>query len=259
MEILNIGANHEIIKNIKKETYKKQEMFVVDDLSVLESDYCKQLQSEILLFCSPLIHSKEAHETLSFYKNKAKQCFEVSEKVFLSVCEKENCAGILVVCKKQKINLQSFKDSNFLLVLDGIEMHGNLGTILRSCDATGVNGVINTNVKANIYSNKVIHSSRGMVLKVPFVCEELDEVIKFLKDNKYRIILCETLDGVSFEKQDYKGKIAIVVGSERFGIDKRWISEKTENVYIPMQGEMHSLNVSVATSIVLYQALISRK
>ena len=259
MQIENIGANSEIIKNIKKENYKKQELFVVDDLSVLESDYCKELKCEILIFCTELIHSDLAQKTLDFYINNAKQCYKVSEKVFLSISEKENCAGILAVIEKQKNTLSDFMDKNFLLVLDGIEMQGNVGTILRSCDATGVEAVVNTNIKASIYSSKVIHASRGMVLNVPFVCEDLENVINFLKQNNYRIILCETIDGTSFEKLDYSGKIAIVVGSERFGIDKRWLSEKTENVFIPMQGKMHSLNVGVATSVVLYQAYNSRK
>ena len=259
MQITNIGANSEIIKNIKKENYKKQQLFVVDDLSVLESDYCKKLQCEILIFCSELIHSNLAQQTLKHYQNITKQCYEVSEKVFLSICEKENCAGIMAIIKKETQTLKDFKDKNFLLVLDGIEMQGNVGTILRSCDATGVDGVVNTNIKASIFSPKTLHASRGMVLNVPFVCDEFENVLEFLKQNNYRIILCETIDGTSFEKLNYSGKIAIVVGSERFGIDKRWLNERTENVFIPMQGQMHSLNVGVATSVVLYQAYISRK
>ena len=259
MNIINIGASHEVIKNLKKETYKKQECFVVDDLSVLSSNYCKCLECEILVFCPSLIHSNVAQETLLFYQNNAKQCYEVSEKVFLTIAEKENCAGILIVCKKNKADLTQLKNKNFVLVLDGIEMQGNVGTIFRSCDATGVDMVVNTNVKANIYSNKVVHSSRGMVLKVPFVNAEIVETIEKLKENNFNIILCETIDGIEYNKCDYSNKIAIVVGSERFGIDKLWLEENTTNVFIPMQGEMKSLNVGVAASIVLYQALLSRK
>ena len=71
--------------------------------------------------------------------------------------------------------------------------------------------------------------------------------------------MCETIDGITYNSCDYNGKIAIVVGSERFGIDKKWLKEKTTNVFIPMVGEMKSLNVGVAGSIVLYQALSTRK
>ena len=258
MKLTNIGASHQLIKDIKKQNIKKQQMFVIDDLSVLQSKYCQQLDCEAVIVCEELAYSDSAKQCIEQYVNKSKQSYSVSKKVFESIAQKENSAGLLAIIKKQQTKLENLKNCEFVLINDGIEIAGNLGTIFRTCDATGVDMVINTNTVANAYSEKVLHSSRGMVLKVPFVNAETNQVIKQLKQNNFNIILCETLNGTNYFDANYCGKIAIVIGSERFGIDKLWLQEKTQNVFIPMYGEMKSLNVGVAGSIALYQAKMKR-
>ncbi len=258
-QIIAISQSHEIIKKIKKNQFSKENFFVVDDLFALSLPEAKNCDIEYVIVCDSLIFSKEAKEIRDYYIEHAKYCFSVSEKIYTSFCEKENCAGITVVMKKTTVNLDhALEHSSFVLVNDGIEQSGNLGTIFRTCDAVGVDLVIGTNVKASVYQPKVLHASRGMVLKIPFIECDSRQAIQNLLDHGYTIYLCEPEDGVSFEKATYQGKVAIVIGCERFGISKEWFSYPHQNIKIEMYGTMTSLNVGVAGSIILYQARIQR-
>lgn len=260
-KVISIGSNSEIIKNIKHGTFSKEKKFVVDDLGILMQDNTKKSCIESFVFCDELIFNPETKNIRDYYIEHSENCYQVSAKVFDSISSKENSAGMIAIIAKKELTLdKALADkSDFVLVNDGIEIPGNMGTIFRTCDAVGCDLVINTSIKTSVYNPKVIHASRGTVLKVPFVNTTISEAGKFLIDNGYRIITCETLDGTSFDRADYSGKIAIVIGCERYGIDKAWFDFPHQNVYIPMYGQMTSLNVGVAGSIMLYQAKMTRK
>lgn len=259
-KIIAINQTHDMIKKIRRNEFVKEDIFVVDDLFALSLAETKSSDILAVVFCDTLLFSDEAKELKAYYVAKAKDAYSVSEKVYLSISEKENCAGLTVILKKQPLDLKTaLAKSSFVLVNDGIEQSGNLGTIFRTADAVGVDLVINTNVKASVYQPKVLHASRGMVLKVPFINAASREVMTELVAQGYTIYLCEPEDGVSFDQVDYQGKIAIVIGCERFGIAKEWFEGQHKNIFIPMFGTMTSLNVGVAGSIILYQAKLKRK
>ncbi len=259
-KVVSIGAGHQIIKDIKHDSFAKQKMFVVDDLGILLKKSTMEQEVDAFLFCEDLIFNAETKALKDYYLAKSRQNFSVSQKVFSSIASKENSAGMISIIKKQELcfDKELANKTSFILVNDGIEIPGNMGTIFRTCDAVDCDLVINTNIRTSVYNPKVIHASRGTVLKVPFVNANVEQTAKFLLDNGYTILTCETLDGISFEKANYKGKIAIIVGSERYGIDKKWFEYPHKNIYIPMFGEMTSLNVGVAGSILLYQAKMNR-
>lgn len=259
-KVVAINQTHEIIKKIRKNVYVKEDTFVVDDLFALSLDQTKGSEILAVIFCDSLLFSEEAKVLKEYYIKKAKEVYSVSEKVYALISEKENCAGLTVILKKKKLGVStSLEEASFVLINDGIEQSGNLGTIFRTCDAVGVDLVINTNIKASVYQPKVLHASRGMVLKVPFINADSREVMQELLTQGYTIYLCEPEQGVSFEKVDYQGKIAIVIGCERFGIAKEWFECQHQNIMIEMFGTMTSLNVGVAGSIILYQAKLKRK
>lgn len=259
-KIIAINQTHELIKKIKKNQFVAEKTFVVDDLFALSLAETKKCEILAVIFCDGLLFSDEAKGLKTYYATKAKEAYSVSKKVYLSISEKENCAGLTVILKKKSLALQdTLAKSSFVLVNDGIEQSGNLGTIFRTADAVGVDLVINTNVKASVYQPKVLHASRGMVLKVPFINAVSREVMTELVAQGYTIYLCEPEDGVSFDQVDYQGKIAIVIGCERFGIAKEWFDVPHQNIMIPMFGTMTSLNVGVAGSVILYQAKLKRK
>ena len=191
----------------------------------------------------------------------AERVYSASKKVFLSMAEKDNAQGIIVVAKCEPLDIKNFKakHDSLILVCDGIEIAGNMGTLFRSADAVGCDAILCTNVVTKPNNPKVIHSSRGMVLTIPHTILAPKDAVEFLKDNEYKIYTCETLDGISYDEAEYGGRVAIIVGSERYGITKELIDSSDQNIYIPMVGDMTSLNVGVAGSIILYEALSKRQ
>lgn len=259
-KIIAINQTYDIIKKIRKNDWSKEDTFVVDDLFVLSLDETKNSEILAVIFCEPLLFSDEAKALKAYYVSRIDVAYSVSEKVYALISEKENCAGLTVILKKKHLSLQdSLAKSSFVLVNDGIEQSGNLGTIFRTADAVGVDLVINTNIKASVYQPKVLHASRGMVLKVPYINAGSREVMAELLAQGYTIYLCEPEDGVPFDQVEYQGKIAIVIGCERFGIAKEWFDGCHKNIMIPMFGTMTSLNVGVAGSIILYNAKLKRQ
>lgn len=160
-----------------------------------------------------------------------------------------------------KIKQTQLNDKHkFILVCDGLEISGNIGTIFRTCEAINIDLIIFTNVKAKIIENKILHASRGMIFNVPFMIEnEIEKVNKFLDDFEFRKIICEPEQGIDYKEYNYNGKVAFIVGSERYGVQDIWFHSKNiEFLKIKMFGKMDSLNVAVATSLILYEAKYTR-
>lgn len=161
--------------------------------------------------------------------------------------------------RKHDITSQEGDNIKTIAVLDGLEYPGNIGTIFRTADAAMIDCIILIDCKTNVNNEKTITSSRGMVFKVPFYVMELSQTQRFLLDYDFDILLCEPKDGVSYTNINYDNKIAMVFGSERYGINDVWFSCLSKKVYIPMFGDMESLNVGVAASLIMYQSYLRKQ
>lgn len=261
-KILQIGKNHEVylkLKDLKK--HYKEGYYVIEDISILDNWKIKGSQVEIVLFCNELIYKEETKELLSYLLSNCKECYEVSKKVFLDLVDKENAQGIVCLIYKPNLSINDIDITKhkFILVNDGIELPGNLGTLIRTCDATNVDLIINVNERTKFNNPKVIQSSRGMVLFKDLISCSYKEAQDKLLELGYDIFLGEPELGESYDFYDYQGNVAIVIGNERYGIDPDWYKNKHLKVYIPMEGIMGSLNVGVAGSILLFEALKKRK
>jgi 23S rRNA (guanosine2251-2'-O)-methyltransferase len=145
------------------------------------------------------------------------------------------------------------------VILDGLEDPHNLGAILRTADATGIDGIIIPKNRSVSLNSTVAKVSTGAIEHVDVAqVTNLVSAIKLLKDNGYWIIGLELDGSVDYRKQDYRGKIAVVIGSEGKGIS-RLVKENCDFlVKIPMSGKITSLNASVSAGIVIYEAVKQR-
>lgn len=253
---MNIGASDEHFKYILKKEYLANDEVVVDDLFILSLPNCRSSQLNFCLYCTELIVSAEAKECLVFYQNHC-HCFEISKKLYSRITSKENSVGILVCTKI--ISKRTLPENPFILVCDGLEISGNIGTIFRTAEAIHVDQIVFTNIKAKIKDDKVIRASRGMIFNVPFIeIPEVSAANQYLDQLQCQKIICEPEQGKDFKTLSYQGAIACIVGSERFGVDPFWFSQADDYLKIPMFGEMDSLNVAVATSLILYEAKYKR-
>lgn len=258
---MKIAKNHEAYLKIKNALKKNTNpnLTISDDLQVLKIAINYDLEIETLLYCYEINYHDDTKILLNKLIEKAKESYEISLSSYNAIALKENHAGIIASIKFNEYKLDDLKNKDFIFVLDRLEIPGNIGTIYRTLESIKCDAVILVDPVSKINNEKVTSSSRGCNLIIPTVSTTYEEALNYLHNNNYDIFLGEPKLGLSYQEYDYKGKIAIVVGNERFGINPDWYNHKNLKVYIPMEGSQNSLNVSVAASILAYECYMKRK
>lgn len=171
--------------------------------------------------------------------------YEVLKKLVTSKSP-QKVVGIVRKKKEEKI-------SGKVLLLDDISDPGNLGTIIRSSVAFGVDTIVLSEGSVDLYNEKVLRATEGMIYKVNIVRRELSSVIDELKSEGYLVIGTKVTDGDNVKEIDKNNKIALVMGNEGQGVSKKILDKCDKYIYINMNSNCESLNVGVATSIILYE------
>lgn len=186
--------------------------------------------------------------------------FSLSKEAFAKVAYRERPDGLLALAPQWRRRLDELpsKGAPFLLVVEAIEKPGNLGTILRSADAAGVDGVIVCDPVTDLFNPNVVRSSTGVLFSVPVVVEESRAVRAWLRDRGIRAVATTPSATLLHTEADLRGPLAIVMGSEQYGLSDFWLQEAEERVRIPMAGQADSLNVAMATIITLFEAVRQR-
>lgn len=172
----------------------------------------------------------------------------VTESIMKKLTRMPSIPKVIGVCKI--IDNKDIK-GNRVLVLDNIQDPGNLGTIIRSSVAFNVDTIILSNDTVDLYNDKVIRSTQGLLFHINIIRRDLFDVIKELKNNNYDILGTNVNNGVTLNKVK-SNKFALLMGNEGNGLNKELQSMCDKNIYIPMNNNCESLNVAVATSIILY-------
>ena len=181
------------------------------------------------------------------------ECLYVSKKVLDSITDVSNPQGILAVIGKKEGNNSIDYNQDLILVLDGIQDPGNLGTILRTADSVGLKQIIVSANSGDIYNPKVVRSTMGAIFRVEVIeSQNLIETIKQIKENKFQVVATDLHTNKNIYQVDYS-KTAIIIGNEANGVSKDILQQADFRVKIPMLGNTESLNASVATGIILYE------
>ena len=211
---------------------------------------------ETLLY-QPEIFAEEHLQKLLSYTAQRVNPIAISKEVYQKISYRSSTEGIiaLIQTKKHSLDMLVFAtDSPLLLVAEAPEKPGNIGALLRTADAANIDAVIIANPKTDLYNPNIIRSSVGCVFTVPIATGSTTEVIDFLKAkgiNSYCAALTASKPyyEVSFEKAS-----AIVVGTEDQGLTEEWLTHSTQNIIIPMEGVIDSMNVSVAAAVLIFEA-----
>lgn len=182
---------------------------------------------------------------------------EISKDVYQKLAYRDTTEGVLAIAKAKNHNLDDLtfnSDNPLILVAEAPEKPGNIGAILRTADAANVDAVIIANPKTDLYNPNIIRSSVGCLFTNNIATGNTSEIIDFLKSKNINIYSAILQESVEYHTQDYTKPTAIVVGTEATGLSNQWRINSTQNIIIPMQGEIDSMNVSVAAGILIFEA-----
>ena len=184
----------------------------------------------------------------------------LAKHVFEHCSYRENPDGFLAVCRTFQYTLESLQlsDNPLLLVLESVEKPGNLGTILRTADATRVDALILNDPVTDIFNPNVIRASSGVVFSVPTITASRQDLLHFLRENRIQIVATTPDTNAIYYDIPLGPPSAILMGSEKDGLTEFWLKEADLKISLPMSGQADSLNVSVTTAVMLYEAIRQR-
>ncbi len=178
------------------------------------------------------------------------------DKLFSSAVPSETPQGVAALVHLKKFSLAEILDpasNGPLLVIAGVQDPGNLGTILRSAEAFGAGGILLGEGTVSVYNSKVVRASAGSVFRVALAKVELAEAIVELRTRGIRLLATSSHKGSSLARADFSGPVAVFIGNEGAGLDKKLLAQIDELITIPHSPRVESLNAGIAASIVLYE------
>jgi TrmH family RNA methyltransferase len=213
-----------------------------------------------LFFCRSLFTGRNEQTVLDRCVAAGARLFECSEPVFRKLAYRDRPEGLLAVMPQVRVPLGSLKlpVNPLLVVAESVEKPGNLGTILRTADAAGVNAVIVCDPCTDINNPNVVRSSIGTLFSLPVVETTTGEALAWLKSHGIRILCSTPHTDRLLTDTDLTGPVAIVLGSEQYGASGSLMESSDMKVRIPMMGQADSLNVASAAAVILFEALRQR-
>ncbi|MFL6129971.1 MAG: TrmH family RNA methyltransferase [Mycobacteriales bacterium] len=261
MELQQIGLSHPRVKQVLDIQHNtapnRDRLLVAEGLWAQRLVLAAGTPVRTFLWCPELAYSDEARTRGEQLAARADGAYRVSAKTLERISERGQPDGLLSVARLPAYGPDTvqFGPSALVLVADAVEIPGNLGTLLRTLDAVRADCLVLTNRRTRLTHPKVFRGSQGTVLTVPAVeFGQPDEAVRWLRSASFRVLLADTDDAVHYRQADYRGRVALVVGNERYGISKPWYGHGFERVAVPMLGSADSLNVSVSASVLLYEA-----
>jgi TrmH family RNA methyltransferase len=238
----------------KSKFRKEQQLALVEGEKEIEMALAGQSAFHSVYY----LPEKAKHSVLFQISNKFKniEFIELNQALFSKLTYRETTGGIIACIKTPSHHLSDLKiqQNALILIVEGVEKPGNLGAILRTADACQIDAVIGTQLPSDLYNPNIIRSSLGTVFTVPIALSNNKELQDWLTTNNFKTYCTNLHQASDYHLSDYKGNIAIVVGTEATGVSQDWIDFADQNIKIPMLGQIDSMNVSVAAAIVLYEA-----
>ncbi len=186
--------------------------------------------------------------------------FELPEALYRKVAYRGGTEGVLAEVRAKPTRLEDLqlRENPLVVVLEAVEKPGNLGAVLRSADAAGADAVLVCDPLTDLWNPNLIRASIGAVFTVPVAVCTSAEAISWLKERGIRILTAQLQDSSSCYDTDMRGPTALVMGTESTGLSEQWRKAADAHIRIPMRGRLDSLNVSVSTAVLLFEAVRQR-
>ena len=246
--VQNARIKHVVALQQKSSLRREEGLFVVEG----------QREIEHCIACGYEISELFVLDTLDYIGSLP--ATRVSSQVYEKMAYRGSTEGLIAVarCKDHRLKDLNLKENPLIVVLESVEKPGNLGAILRTAEAAGVDAVIVCDPLTDLYNPNLIRASIGGVFCVPTAVCTSQECIAFLKEHGVRILTAQLQDSYEYYDYDMRQATAIVMGAESTGLTSQWREAADAHIRIPMLGRLDSLNVSVSAAILMYEAVRQR-
>ncbi|MDK0978162.1 TrmH family RNA methyltransferase [Clostridium perfringens] len=247
------SKNNNLFKEIKKLKEKKHRIksnkYLIEGLRFVEEAIKSKVSIDSIIFTESF---KEKNPELFLKINENIKLIQMNEALLKQLCSTENPQGIVGVINMQNKELKS---GELVVLVDKVQDPGNMGTIIRTAHAAGAAGIVMTKGTVDIYNDKTLRSTMGSIFYIPIVEDDSLDFVKSLKKEGYKLVVSSLQGKNNFFEENLQGKVMIAVGNEGNGVSNEVYDIADIKVKIPMPGEAESLNVAVATSIMIYEKI----
>jgi TrmH family RNA methyltransferase len=208
-----------------------------------------------------LLVEPEAKALLERLGEESVPVLELSRDAFARLAYGDRLDGVICVAETPLRTLAGLvlPPEPLIGIIEGVEKPGNLGAVLRTADGAGVDAVIVAESATDLFNPNIIRASLGTVFAVPVVVASSGDVLAWLQERGIAIIAARVNGSVDYAAADYRGAVAIALGSEARGLSDAWAALARESVHVPMHGVADSLNVSATAAVLFYEALRQRR
>lgn len=239
----------------KSKERRKSGLFVIEGIRELQLAVKGNYKINTILFYDGIFAEEDLYKVTEVLDTV--EIIKISRDIYQKLAYRQTTEGILAIAesKLHSLNSLELKSQNpLILVAEAPEKPGNIGALLRTADAANLDAVIIANPKSDLYNPNILRSSVGCVFTNKIATGTTSEIIEYLQSKNISINCAALTASVNYSTIDYKKASAIVVGTEATGLSNEWLEASTQNIIIPMQGEIDSMNVSVAAAIVIFEA-----
>lgn len=240
-------------------------LFLIEGFRELKRAADSGVAIQTLFICPKLFLGSNENALIEQIEKTGAEIIACNEPVFQKLSYRDRPDGLVAIAIQMQETLEDLiahlatKKDPFLIIAEAIEKPGNLGTILRSADAAGVDAVIVCDRCTDIYNPNVVRASVGTLFTIPVIEATSAETLRFLKEKKIKVIAATPSAEKEFTETELSGAVAIAVGTEQLGLTDLWMNSADIQVRIAMHGVADSLNVATATTLLLYEVVRQRK
>lgn len=247
-----------IIKLSKAKERREQNLFIIEGARELMLALSANYKVETVFICPELFTKTDYPDVLNNIDSDCK--IEITQAVFEKTAYREGSDGLIALVRPQRHDLNNLKlpEKPFIIILEAVEKPGNLGAILRTADAAKADAVIICNPATDIYNPNTIRSSIGCLFTVPIAICSSQEALDYLRKKDIKIFAAELQAAQWYHDTDFTQSTAIIMGTEADGLTDFWLDNADARIKIPMRGQIDSLNVSVSTAILTFEAMRQR-
>lgn len=247
-----------VVKLSKSRERKEQGLFLIEGARELSLALSSGYEIDSIYVCTELFQKTEYPDVLDAIPEH--KLYEVSESVFSKIAYREGSDGLLTLAKPKSHRLTdlSLTGNPFIIILEAVEKPGNLGAILRTADAAQADAVIICDPATDLYNPNAVRSSVGCLFTVQTAVCSSQEALAYLKTHNIRSFAAELQASQWYQDTDFSKPSAIVMGTEADGLTSFWLDNADARIKIPMRGKIDSLNVSVSTAVLTFEAMRQR-